>query len=234
MPTERPDSGEAEQRPRWPPRRRGRWRGLAAAAARGGVRDERVLRAVQQTPRSRFVPSHLAPVANADEPLPIGQGQTTSQPSLVALMVEALELEPSSRALEIGTGHGWQTAVMARLAAEVYSIERHEQLAAAARENLAGFDNVVVVVGDGTRGLPEHAPYDGVVISAATPQVPPALGEQMVEGGVVVAPIGGFGYQEVVRYRARAGQLVRDRALTAARFVPLVPDDEGGAPDRVS
>ena len=220
-------SGEAGARPRWPPgRRRGRWRGLAAAAARGGVRDERLLRAVEQTPRSGFVPAHLAAVANADEPLPIGKGQTTSQPSLVALMIEALELEPTSRALEIGTGHGWQTAVMARLAAEVYSIERHEALAEAARANLAGYPNAHVVVGDGTRGLPEHAPDDAIVVSAATERVPPVLGPQLVDGGRLVAPVGGFGYQEVIRYRARGGRLEHDRTLTAARFVPLVGEQD--------
>ncbi|QBI20955.1 protein-L-isoaspartate(D-aspartate) O-methyltransferase [Egibacter rhizosphaerae] len=219
--------GSTQRRGGWRRRRRAE-RVLVSAARRAGVRDARVLEAVEATPRSAYVPASLVGDADADEPLPIGEGQTTSQPSLIALMVEALEVDPSDRVLEVGTGFGWQTALLAQLASEVVSIERHASLAEEAAERLAGFPHVRVVVGDGFRGVPAHAPYDAVIVSAATPSVPEALEAQLADGGRLVAPVGAQGHQVVVRYVRRDNALVRDRELTAARFVPLVPDESGG------
>lgn len=202
------------------------------AAERIGVRDERVLEALRRVPRAGFVPPGRESGAYVDAPVPIPHGQTTSQPSLIAAMIDTLELTGDERVLEVGTGYGFQTALLAELAAEVHSIERFAELADAARRNLerAGYDNVHVVVGDGNEGLPEHAPFDGVVLSAATPQVPGPLIDQLAEGGRLCAPIGGGGAEEVLVYRRTADGLERDRRLTHARFVPLrrgtVDDDD--------
>src|SRR5918994_1614329 len=142
---------------------------LVAASRFAGVSDERLLEAIGAVPRARFVPPDLAAQAYDDSPLPIPHGQVTTQPSLVAQMVAALELTPSDRVLEVGTGFGWQTALLARLAAEVWSIERWEDIARTARANLErhSVEKAVVVVGDGSRGLPEHAPYDAILVAAA-------------------------------------------------------------------
>ncbi len=201
---------------------------LVAAARRGGVTDRRILAALAAVPRERFVPPLHRAEADLDRPIPITEGQTTSQPSLIALMLSALELTGEEKVLEIGTGYGYQAALLAHLAAEVHTIERFPRLASRARENLAacGLDRVHVAVGDGTRGLPEHAPFDAVVIAAAAAEVPPVLAEQVVEGGRVVAPVGSTGHQDVVVYAVRDGQLVPVRHLTGARFVPLVPEDD--------
>lgn len=200
---------------------------LARAARRAGVADERVLAAVARVDRRVFVPDAEEPLADQDAPVPIGLGQTTSQPSLIALMVEGLELRGAERVLEIGSGFGYQTALLAELAEEVWSVERHEQLAEAARDNLAeqGTGNAHVVVGDGTAGLPDAAPFDAMVVSAASPRPAPAWAEQLSEGAPLVMPLGDRGFQEVVRLRRRGGELVRERALTPVRFVPLVPDE---------
>jgi protein-L-isoaspartate(D-aspartate) O-methyltransferase len=196
---------------------------LVRAAERIGVRDQRVLEALRRVPREAFVPPGSERGAYVDAPVPIPHGQTTSQPSLIAAMIETLELTGDERVLEIGTGYGFQTALLAELAAEVHSIERFGELADAARANLeeAGYDNVHVVVGDGNQGLPEHAPFDAMVLSAATPQVPEALIDQLAEGGRLCAPIGGGGAEEVLVYRRTSEGLERDRRLTHARFVPL-------------
>lgn len=195
------------------------------AVAAAGVRDRRVLEAIRATPRADFVPSGLEGRAYRDEPLPIPHGQVTTQPSLVAQMVAALALGGSERALEVGTGYGFQTAVLARLAARVWSVERFADLAEAARERLsaAGIANAVVEVGDGSRGLPEHAPYDAIVVSAAAPDVPPALAAQLAPGGRLVHPLGPGGSEDVVLFERRGDELVQRRTVTGASFVPLVP-----------
>jgi protein-L-isoaspartate(D-aspartate) O-methyltransferase len=196
-----------------------------AAARRVGVRDGRVLAALAAVPRARFVPADRSGEAHLDRPLRIGSGQTTSQPSLIATMLCELELTGSERVLEVGTGHGYQAALLAHLAAEVHSVERHGALAIEARRNLAALGlEVDVVEGDGTRGVPEHAPYDAIIVAAATGAVPPALAEQLAAGGRLVAPLGGPDLQTVVVYERRGGELVELRRTTPVRFVPLVAD----------
>jgi protein-L-isoaspartate(D-aspartate) O-methyltransferase len=208
---------------------------LVAAALASGVRDERVFEAIRAVPRAAFVPDHLVELAGVDEPLPIPHGQVTTQPSLVAKMVEALGLEGSEHVLEVGTGYGWQTAILCRLAARVSSVERHADLAETARANLARFgaDNVQVVVGDGSSGLPEHAPFDAILVSAAFPRVPSPLAEQLADGARLVQPIGHGGSEDVTLFERRGGGLVPRRGITGARFVPLV-GRHGFPPDRGS
>jgi protein-L-isoaspartate(D-aspartate) O-methyltransferase len=166
-----------------------------------------------------------AQIANAyvDRPIPIPHEQVTTQPSLVARMIEALGLEGTERVLEVGTGYGWQTALLARLAGHVFSIERFADLAATARAILArlGIDNADVVVGDGTEGLPEHAPFDAIVVAAAFPVVPPPLVEQLVEGGRLVQPIGPGGAEDVILFAKRGGKLEEIRFVSGAHFVRL-------------
>jgi protein-L-isoaspartate(D-aspartate) O-methyltransferase len=196
---------------------------LVAAARARGVRDSRLLEAIAAVPRARFVPGDLAARAYRDEPLPIPYGQVTTQPSLVGQMVEALELSPSDRVLEIGTGFGWQTALLARVAGEVWSVERWEDIARTARSHLErhGTENATVVVGDGSRGLTEHAPYDAILVAAAFPQVPGPLVEQLADRGRLVQPIGRGGADEVVLFEKRGGVLERIRPVTGAHFVRL-------------
>jgi protein-L-isoaspartate(D-aspartate) O-methyltransferase len=198
--------------------------GLVAAALATGVRDARVLEALRIVRRAAFVPAELADRAGIDEPLPIPHGQVTTQPSLVAKMVEALALTGSERVLEIGTGFGFQTAVLARLAAHVFSVERHGDLAETAQKNLAreGVRNVDVIVGDGTYGLADRAPFHAILVSAAFPRVPPPLAEQLVEGGRLVQPIGSGGSEEVILFERVGAELVARRSVTGACFVPLV------------
>jgi protein-L-isoaspartate(D-aspartate) O-methyltransferase len=188
-----------------------------------GIRDERLLEAFGAIPRADFVPPELVEDAYADAPLPISHDQVTTQPSLVARMVEALALTGSERVLEIGTGYGFQTALLARLADFVWSVERWPDLAAAAREHLVrrGVANAEVVVGDGTEGLPEQAPFDAVLVSAAFPRVPSPLAAQVARGGRLVQPLGRGGMEEVVLFRADARGLHRVRVLTGAHFVRL-------------
>jgi protein-L-isoaspartate(D-aspartate) O-methyltransferase len=188
-----------------------------------GVRDPRLLEAVRETPRASFVPPELVEQAYLDRPLPIPHDQVTTQPSLSTKMIEALELTGSERVLEIGTGYGFQTALLAHLSRSVWSIERWPDVAEAAMENLArhGVRNVEVVAGDGTRGLPEHAPYDAILVSAAFPSVPPPLAEQLAVGGRLVQPIGSGGQEEVVLFEKRPEGLARRRTVTGAHFVRL-------------
>jgi len=187
------------------------------------VRDPRLLEAIGAVPRAQFVPPELAERAYDDSPLPIPRGQVTTQPSLVAQMVEALQLSPEDRVLEIGTGLGWQTALLARVADEVWSVERWEDIARAARTHLErhGVENATVVVGDGSGGLAEHAPYDAILVAAAFPHVPAPLADQLADGGRLVQPIGLGGADEVVLFEKRAGILERRRLVTGAHFVRL-------------
>ncbi len=197
---------------------------LVRAIVAHGVHDPRLLRALRQVPRAKFVPADLAEAAYLDRPLPIPHGQVTTQPSLVAMMIEALELEGSEHVLEIGTGYGFQTALLAYLSDFVWSIERWPDVVETARENLArqGIENVEVVVGDGTEGLPEHAPYQAILVSAAFLEVPPPLVEQLAAGGRLVQPIGSGGEEEVVLFeKGPDGGLMRRRTITGAHFVRL-------------
>jgi protein-L-isoaspartate(D-aspartate) O-methyltransferase len=191
-------------------------------AARG-LKDGRVLEAMAWVPREEFVPAAYRTQAYDDSPLPIGQGQTISQPYIVAATLAALELSASSKVLEIGTGSGYQTALLSRLASRVYSIELHEDLAAEARATLErlGYRNVTVFVGDGALGLPQHSPYDAVVVSAAASRIPHPLLEQMNEGGRMVIPVGSPEMQQLQLVRKVNGKL-RLNVLENCRFVPLV------------
>jgi protein-L-isoaspartate(D-aspartate) O-methyltransferase len=189
-----------------------------------GVIDPRVLNAFRVVLRADFVPPDLASFAYEDNPLPIGRFQVTTQPSLIARMVEALELEPANRVLEVGAGLGFQAAILSRLCDQVVSVERFPDLADAARENLrrAGITNALVLVGDGTLGAPEFAPFQAIIGAAAAPRVPPPLAEQLDEGGRLVLPIGAGGGEEVTLFRKEEGRLVRSGIVTPASFVRMV------------
>jgi protein-L-isoaspartate(D-aspartate) O-methyltransferase len=189
-----------------------------------GIRDARLLDAFRAVPRERFVPADRIDAAYLDVPVPIGHDQVTTQPSLIAEMVEALELVGTERVLEVGTGLGFQTAILALLAREVASIEWFEELARAAEANLraVGITNVMVFIGDGTLGVPEHAPYDAIVTAAAAPAVPPPLVEQLNEHGRIVHPFGSSGNEVVIALRKERGRLAFERRITLAHFVPMV------------
>ena len=190
---------------------------------RRGVRDPRVLEALLEVHRHEFVPPESQARAYGDHPLPIGADQTISQPYMVAVMTECLDLAPESRVLEIGTGSGYQTAVLATLAAEVFTVELLPELSARARLTLTrlGYDNIRYRVCDGSLGWPEMAPFDGIIVTAAAPQVPPALIRQLEDPGVLAAPIGGRGSQDLVTVRREKGQDV-SRTHFKCSFVPLL------------
>jgi protein-L-isoaspartate(D-aspartate) O-methyltransferase len=195
-----------------------------------GIRDERVLAAMRRVPRERFVPEGIAEEAYQDCALPIECGQTISQPVIVAMMSEALGLNGVERVLEIGTGSGYQAAVLAELAAEVYSIERHPGLAQLAESRLAqlGYKNVKLRIGDGSLGWPEAAPFDCIIVTSAAKECPPALWDQLAEGGTLVGPFGPPSEQSLLAIQKRGGQ-VDERVLTACRFVPLVTGPPDGS-----
>lgn len=193
-----------------------------------GIRDPRVLSAMEAVPREFFVPERDRDLAYHDRALPLSQGQTVSQPYMVAVMTEALRPGPADRVLEIGTGSGYQTAVLASLVGQVYSVERFGELADDARARLErlGVENVHFLVGDGTLGWPEHAPFDAILVTAGAPSVPPALRTQLsVDGGRLVIPVGDHDIQDLVRLE-RHGTEWRRETLLGCRFVPLV--GEGG------
>jgi protein-L-isoaspartate(D-aspartate) O-methyltransferase len=196
---------------------------LTVAARAVGVTDPRVLEAIRRTPRAAFVPDAYAGRAYDDAPVPIPHGQVTTQPSLSAAMIAALGLTGAEEVFEVGTGYGYQTALLARIAARVVSIDIWPDLAARARRSLAaqGIGNVVVLAGDGTGGAPGFAPFDAIVVSAACPRVPSPLAAQPRAGGRLVQPIGPGGAEDVVLYEKRRDGLRRVRSLTAASFVRL-------------
>lgn len=188
-----------------------------------GIRDERVLAAMLRVPRHEFVTPEFQSQAYDDSPLPIGEGQTISQPFIVALMLEALALRPEHKVLEIGTGSGYQTALLAELVDQVFSIERHATLAHNAKEILTqlGYGNAAVLLGDGSQGLPQHAPYDAIVIAAGAPQIPRRLVQQLREGGRMVVPVGPRDVQDLQLIENIAGVPVVS-TISGCRFVPLI------------
>ncbi len=188
-----------------------------------GIHSARVIEAMQSVERHLFVPIEHASRAYADEPLPIGEGQTISQPFMVAAMADALTLEGHERVLEIGAGSGYQAAVISLLAREVIAVEAQSLLAASARERLArlGYLNVRIEVGDGSLGWPSGAPYDAILVTAAAPAVPPPLLDQLAEGGRLVIPVGTVDQQELLRIFNRGGTITQ-KSLYACRFVPLL------------
>jgi protein-L-isoaspartate(D-aspartate) O-methyltransferase len=188
-----------------------------------GVSDERVLAAMGKVPREAFISADDGKNAYGDFPLPIGEGQTISQPYIVAAMVEALEVRLEDRVLEVGTGTGYQAAILGELAAEVWTIERHDELADRAREILQtlGYANVHVVTGDGSLGLADHAPYDKILVAAAAPRVPETLVAQLADGGRLVVPVGSRAEQQVLVVR-KIGEEITESPREGCRFVPLV------------
>ncbi|HEV2716955.1 MAG TPA: protein-L-isoaspartate(D-aspartate) O-methyltransferase [Terriglobales bacterium] len=196
---------------------------IATQLAARGIRDLRVLSAMARVPRHEFVSERYREQAYEDHPIPIAEGQTVSQPYIVALMLEVLKLEPTAKVLEVGTGSGYMTALLAELAPHVYSIERHARLAREAETTLArlGYRNVTVLTGDGSQGLAEFAPYDGIVVSAAAPHIPAALTEQLREEGRMVIPVGPPDAQELQLVVKHDGRSIVHR-LDGCRFVPLV------------
>jgi protein-L-isoaspartate(D-aspartate) O-methyltransferase len=188
-----------------------------------GILCPRVIEAMKRVPRHEFVPEEAVSGAYADQPLPIGEGQTISQPFMVAAMTEALELKGEERVLEVGTGSGYQAAVLALLAKEVHTVECIATLAAAARERLErlGYDNVQVHCDDGTLGWAEAAPYDAIVVTAAAPRIPQPLVEQLAEGGRLAIPIGPAMEQDLILIRKSHGR-ISSEALHHCRFVPLI------------
>ena len=206
-----------------------RWATLRLAMVRDqlkarGISDPRVLGAFMGVPREAFVEARLRPYAYEDRPLPIPEGQTISQPYIVALTVESLALKGTERVLEIGTGSGYEAAILSELAAHVYSVERAPRLADFARDHLlrAGFRTVQVLCGDGTLGWAEHAPFDAIAVSAGGPCVPAALLEQLTVGGRLVIPVGSEDNQTLVRVTQSRPGVFDEEALSPVRFVPLI------------
>jgi protein-L-isoaspartate(D-aspartate) O-methyltransferase len=196
------------------------------ALRRRGISDEAVLRAMDQVPREHFVAPEFIESAYADHALPIACGQTISQPYVVAYMTEQLRVEPQHRVLEVGTGSGYQAAILSRLAREVVSVERYRTLAETARQRLKtlGYANVTIIVGDGFAGAPEYAPFDRIIVTAAAEDVPPALIEQLGANGKIVLPIGPRnGTQHIVKLTKKEGGALEREDLIAVRFVPLLP-----------
>ena len=187
-----------------------------------GIHDQRLLKALRSIPRHLFVPEEYANIAYSDGPLPIGHGQTISQPYIVALMTELLELEGDENVLEVGTGSGYQAALLAQLARQVHTIERHEVLAGKAEGLLMslGLTNIMVHVGDGSLGLPKYAPFEAIMVTAAAPRVPQPLFDQLSDGGRLVLPEGGAGGQILDRWRKQAGGYKQEH-ITPVAFVPL-------------
>jgi protein-L-isoaspartate(D-aspartate) O-methyltransferase len=193
---------------------------------RRGISDERVLAAMGEVPREEFVPEDQRRRAYADSALPIGSGQTISQPWIVAAICQALELRGTEKVMEIGTGSGYSACVLAQLAAEVVTIERHSELAEEAAQRLSrlGFEGVEVVVGDGTRGLPDRAPFEAIAVHATAPEPPPSLLKQLTAGGRLVVPIASRGADMLTLFRSANGEF-RTEVIGPCRFVPLIGEE---------
>jgi protein-L-isoaspartate(D-aspartate) O-methyltransferase len=190
-----------------------------------GIQNSAILEAMRRVPRDAFVPPDLSEFAYEDSALPIEADQTISQPYIVALMIAALQPEDTDRVLEIGTGSGYAAAVLSRIVREVYTVERHAELADLARRrmNSLGYDNVHILHGDGTRGWPEHGPYDGILVTAGGPKVPDALLQQLAIGGQLVMPIGAEpNNQHLVRMTRQQDSTYTQQGLGSVRFVPLI------------
>ena len=203
-----------------------RHRMVESRIAAHGISDPPVLDAMRSVAREEFVPAGMRHLAYRDGPLPIDCGQTISQPYIVAFMIEAAELEPGARALEIGTGSGYGAAVMSRIAGQVWTIERHAALAETARRRLAaaGCHNVEVRTGDGSLGWPEAAPFDAIIVTAGSPVIPDALREQLAIGGRLIIPVGESDtIQRLVRIRRKGKDSFDEEDLAPVRFVPLIP-----------
>jgi protein-L-isoaspartate(D-aspartate) O-methyltransferase len=193
---------------------------------RRGIKDQRVLDAMGQIPREAFMAEKYQDRAYDDSPCPIGMGQTISQPYIVALMTEKLNISDDCEVLELGTGCGYQTAVLAKLARRVYTIERHNQLAEAAQANLAGLgiDNVEFCIGDGTKGWPRDRQFDRIIITAAAAKLPGSIIDQLAEDGIIVAPIGQRTSQNLIQFHKRGDELV-EKYICGCRFVSLIGDE---------
>jgi protein-L-isoaspartate(D-aspartate) O-methyltransferase len=193
---------------------------------RKGIRDERVLEAFRSVPRHLFVDGAMYAQAYDDNALPIGKGQTISQPYIVGLMTQLLELKDDEKILEIGTGSGFQAAILAQFSRRVYTIERHHELGEFARKRLRemGYDNIVFKVSDGTKGWPQYAPFDKILVTAGAPVVPQTLGSQLANGGIMVIPVGGRTIQQLYVYKKAGGTLTESVACDVV-FVPLVGAD---------
>lgn len=208
-------------------------RQLAERVARASeIADPGILAAFERVPREAFLPPELGPRAHKDQALPIGLGQTISQPSMIALMLAALDCAPRHRVLEVGSGSGYVLALLSQIAGEVFGVERHAELALRARETLRtlGVTDVVVQEGDGALGLPEHAPYDRILVSAAAPAIPDALLAALAEGGRLVMPVGGAESQILVTCERDDKGTLHYRAGAGCVFVPLVSDVPPHAP----
>ena len=194
--------------------------------ARRGIQDIRVLDAMRSVPRHEFVPPEYQHAAYTDGPLPLASGQTISQPYIVALMSELLELVGNEKVLEVGTGSGYQAALLAELAREVFSIERHAVLARSAEISLRklGYANVHIHIGDGSKGLPEFSPYDGIIVTAAAPSAPQKLLDQLADGGRLVIPVGSRGNQFLELWQ-RQGESFSCENILSVAFVPLIGDE---------
>lgn len=197
---------------------------------RRGITDERVLAAMAEVPREEFVPERHRSRAYADSALPIGEGQTISQPWIVAAICQAMELEGSERALEVGSGSGYSAAVLSRLAAEVTGVERHAALAARARRTLdtLGVESVELLVGDGTRGVPERSPFEAIAVHATAPAPPQTLLAQLADGGRMVVPIAATEGADLLTVFRRAGAELRREEIAPCRFVPLIGEEGFG------
>ncbi|UNC93825.1 protein-L-isoaspartate(D-aspartate) O-methyltransferase [Candidatus Contubernalis alkalaceticus] len=200
---------------------------IAKQLVNRGIKDEKVLESFRQVPRQEFVQDEDNDYAYADGPLPIGHGQTISQPYIVALMTEALEIKKTDRVMEIGTGSGYQTAILANLAGQVYSVEKVSALAKAADKKLKnlGYENVQVKVGDGTKGWKKNAPYDAIMVTAASPQVPPSLLEQLSPQGRMVIPVGDRYFQKLMLLVKTLDGEMKTINLGDCRFVPLLGEE---------
>jgi protein-L-isoaspartate(D-aspartate) O-methyltransferase len=191
---------------------------------RRGIHDERVLAAMRKVPRHKFVAEENYHEAYADHPVAIPERQTTSQPYIIAAMLQSAEIKPQDRVLEIGAGSGYQTALLAELATQVFAIERYGTLAESARTALQslGYSNVIVISGDGSLGFPQHAPYDAIIVSAAAPRIPPALIEQLAAGGRLVIPVGDAHDQLLKLAQKQPDGTLTVTSLEGCRFVPLI------------